>query len=88
MNIIGIIGLSSLLMAFILSKTNLVKIDDMFYNSLNFLGASILTLYAFKQQSWIFVILEGVWGMVAFWGICKISGKKIIKMIKPKLGKY
>ncbi len=75
MDIISVMGLSALLAAFILLKIKIIKIDDICYNFLNLTGAFILTWYAFKQQSWIFVILEATWGLVAISGIFK-AGKE------------
>jgi len=75
MDIISVVGLSALLIAFILLKIKIIKIDDICYNFLNLTGAFILTWYAFKQQSWIFVILEATWGLVAILGIFE-AGKE------------
>jgi hypothetical protein len=35
----------------------------------NVVGAAVLTVSAFSEEQWGFVLLEGVWTAVAGWGI-------------------
>ncbi len=75
--IVQIVGALLILAAFILSQGNLLDVDSVLYLVLNLVGAAILAVLAFQGQRWGFVLLEGVWALVALAGlIARLSGKK------------
>ena len=64
--IIGLLGMSLILVAFIL--TEFIKKwnpNSLKFNLLNLSGAGLLIYYAFTLNSWPFIILNGVWFLVA-----------------------
>ena len=67
----GIVGLSLLLVAFVLSSIGKINQKDRTYNILNFFGALLLAIYAIQLNSLVFVILEIVWGLVALYNLLK-----------------
>jgi hypothetical protein len=75
--IVQIAGAILILAGFILTQGNLLDADSYLYLILNLAGATILAVLAFQAQRWGFVLLEGVWALVAFTGlILRLSGKE------------
>jgi hypothetical protein len=75
--IVQIVGALLILAGFILNQKNLLDADSSLYLVLNLTGASILAMLAFQGQRWGFVLLEGVWALVALAGlIFRLSGKE------------
>ncbi|MFA6269064.1 MAG: hypothetical protein WCW13_03060 [archaeon] len=75
----GVIGLVILLVAFILNVRKRTRHRVFLYNSLQFVGASILCLYAFVTNSMVFTILEGVWALIAVYFIYEFSYEEKLK---------
>jgi hypothetical protein len=70
------VGALLILAGFILSQRNLLDADSYLYLVLNLTGGAILAVLAFQSQRWGFVLLEGVWALVAFAGlILRLLGK-------------
>ena len=75
--VIQIIGALLILAGFILTQGNVLDADSYLYLVLNLAGATILAVLAFQAQRWGFVLLEGVWALVALAGlILRLSGKE------------
>jgi hypothetical protein len=75
--IVQIVGALLILAGFILSQANLLAANSSLYLILNLAGAAILTVLAIQAQRWGFVLLEGVWAVVALAGlILRLSAKK------------
>jgi len=70
------VGAVLILAGFILSQKSLLDADSYLYLILNLTGAAILAVLAFQSQRWGFVLLEGVWAVVALVGlILRLLGK-------------
>ena len=67
--IVQMVGAMLILAGFILSQRNLLDADSYLYLILNLTGAAILAVLAFQSQRWGFVLLEGVWALVALAGL-------------------
>ena len=75
--LVQIVGALLILTGFILTQGNLLDADSYLYLVLNLAGAAILAVLAFQAQRWGFVLLEGVWALVALAGlILRLSGKE------------
>jgi hypothetical protein len=75
--IVQIVGALMILVGFILTQGNLLDADSYLYLVLNLTGAAILAVLAFQSQRWGFVLLEGVWALVALAGlILRLLGKE------------
>lgn len=73
--IIGLIGVSLLLGAFFLNLFNYIKTKSKAYIILNILGAALSGYSSYLIHFFPFVILEGVWAIVAFIGLIKVLRK-------------
>jgi hypothetical protein len=72
-----IVGALLILVGFILSQRNLLDAESYLYLILNLVGGAILAVLAFQGQRWGFVLLEGIWALVALAGlILRLSGKE------------
>ena len=71
--IIGIVGMTFILVAFILDEfVRKFNQNTVQYNLLNIIGAGLLTYYAFSLNSWPFMILNIVWLVVAGFKLTRI----------------
>lgn len=71
-DIIATIGVTLLLIAFFLQSLKIVKTESKTYAFLNLLGASIAGYASWLIPFMPFVILEGVWSIVAIYSLFKI----------------
>jgi hypothetical protein len=67
--VVQIVGAVLILAGFILTQRNLLDADSYLYLIINLAGAAILAVLAFQDQRWGFVLLEGVWALVALVGL-------------------
>ena len=67
--VVQMLGALLILAGFILSQRNLLDADSYVYLVLNLIGAALLVVLAFQGQRWGFVLLEGVWALVALVGL-------------------
>jgi hypothetical protein len=63
---LGSIGVSILLLAFVLNLLNKLKTESLPYTILNFFGAGIACYASYLIPYFPFVILEGVWTLFSF----------------------
>jgi hypothetical protein len=69
-------GAALILAGFALSQANLLAERSYPYFLINFVGAGILSILAYEVQRWGFVLLEGVWAVVALAGLLsRIGGR-------------
>ena len=64
-------GALLVLAAFVLAQANRLKTSSRIYLVLNFVGASILAVDASLHWQPGFLLLEGVWALVALWGLVR-----------------
>lgn len=62
---IGTIGSLTILLAFVLNQTHKLKDTDFKYDLLNFAGSILLLYYAAAIESYPFIIINTVWGIVS-----------------------
>ncbi|MGM5485423.1 MAG: CBU_0592 family membrane protein [Nanobdellota archaeon] len=67
LTIIGLLGMSGILSAFVLEDFNKIKRGGRVYNLLNLFGALILLVYAFLNDDIVFIILNAFWLVIAFY---------------------
>jgi uncharacterized membrane protein len=68
---IGALGVTLLLLAFLLSLLRAVRQDDWSYLALNLAGAALACWSSWRIQFMPFVVLEGTWAVVALGGLVR-----------------
>ena len=74
--IVQVLGSLLILIGFVFSQLGKLKTTSLNYLLLNAIGALILGIIG---KQWGFVLLEGVWSIVAIQGIFKYFNKKEVK---------
>lgn len=68
---IGFIGVSQILLAYILNVAGRIKKKDLSFILLNLIGASLACLASVLMNYIPFIILEGVWALVSLYSLLK-----------------
>ena len=63
--LVGIAGAGLVLLAFCLNQFHLWKDDELRYDFVNFLGGTLLVIYALLLRAYPFAVLNGVWALVS-----------------------
>jgi hypothetical protein len=66
-----IVGAIAILIAFGLAQMGRLDLRSYPYLVLNVIGAAILTVDAWRNELWGFLVLEIVWTVVSLWGIAQ-----------------
>ncbi len=76
--VIGFVGVALLLLAFVLNLFKLLRSNGPVYMGLNFVGAGLACYSSYLIMFMPFVLLEGVWALVALAGIVRalLAGAK------------
>jgi hypothetical protein len=73
--LIGAGGAALLLAAFALNEFHILDGESRIYQVINLLGAALLTWYAILLHSAPFIVLEGIWTVVALWQFVRLAQK-------------
>lgn len=68
-DIIGSIGVTMMLVAFLLNIVDKLNNDHIFYILLNFLGGVMACIASYLINYTPFIILEATWTLISAWGI-------------------
>jgi hypothetical protein len=74
--ILGIIGSVLSLWVFFLNQIGTLSAKNIWYDSINALGALFLLIFAIREEVWPFVITNAVWFSVSFIDVLKWIFKK------------
>jgi hypothetical protein len=66
---VQIVGALAILAAFVAAQLRFFDVRSWTYLWLNFGGALVLTIVAWHETLWGFLLLEGVWTLVSAWGL-------------------
>ena len=63
--IMGALGATLILIAFILNQLNKWKKTDLSYDIVNLVGSVLLIIFSYMINAWPFIILNSVWAVVS-----------------------
>lgn len=69
--ILSAIGAAAILFAFWALQTKRMRSEQIAYQLINLVGASLLATAALMTESWSFVVLNVVWALVALWALVR-----------------
>jgi hypothetical protein len=72
-DLIGTIGVSTLLIAFVLNQRRTISEHSRAFLAMNFVGALMCGYSAWLVRFMPFVVLECVWALFAAWGLLRWS---------------
>lgn len=68
-DIINSLGVSLILLAFLMLTVKKLDAQSVSYNLLNLIGAGLACYGSVLIKAWPFVVLEGIWCLVAVYGL-------------------
>lgn len=69
--VLSAIGAAAILFAFWALQTKRMRSEQIAYQLINLVGASLLATAALMTESWSFVVLNVVWALVALWALVR-----------------
>lgn len=70
--LLSLLGAIAILLAFAGNQFRWMSVSSFAYLSLNAGGAGILTVTAWLEQQWGFLLLESVWTLVSLYGLLRL----------------
>jgi hypothetical protein len=70
--LVQIVGALLILIAFAAAQFGLMNPRSLVYLVLNLVGSAVLTVLAWHEEQWGFLLLEGVWALVSAWGLTQV----------------
>ncbi len=69
LQVISVVGALAILAAFAANQFGRLDPSRLTYQAMNLLGSGVLTAIAVIERQWGFILLEGVWALMSFWGL-------------------
>ncbi len=71
--LVQIIGALLILVAYAAAQFGALNQRSRVYLVLNLVGSGVLTLLAWREEQWGFLLLEAVWALVSLWGLVQVQ---------------
>lgn len=69
--LISLVGALTILAAFTLQQMGKLQANDVRYLWANAVGAGTLSVIAWLEHQWGFLLMESVWTLVSLWGLLR-----------------
>lgn len=73
-DVLQVIGAVLILIPFAALQFGRMSSASAAYLWLNLVGSGLLAALALRDQQWGFLLLEGIWALVAAWGLVALTG--------------
>lgn len=70
--VIQVVGALMILAAFVALQFGRLRAESRTYLVLNLVGSVVLTILAWYERQWGFLLLEAVWAAVSAWGLFRV----------------
>jgi hypothetical protein len=71
--LVQIVGALLILSGFVLAQFGVLDPRSVSYLIVNLVGSAVLTVDAFREAQWGFVLLEAVWAIVSAFGLVQLA---------------
>jgi hypothetical protein len=70
--VVQVVGALLILAAFAAAQFGWLRTHSRVYLVLNLVGSIVLTVLAWYEEQWGFLLLEAVWAVVSAWGLIQV----------------
>ena len=71
--LVQIAGALLILSGFVLAQVRVLDPQSLWYLVVNLVGSVILTIDAWREAQWGFLLMELVWAIVSAWGLIRLA---------------